>query len=33
MSSNFRPTNMFGSYNNRLPQGKINPTKGSGINS
>jgi hypothetical protein len=33
MSSNFRPTNMFGSYNNRLPQGKINPTKGVGINS
>lgn len=33
MSSNFRPVNMFGSYNNRLPQGKINPTKGTGINS
>lgn len=33
MSSNFRPTNMYGSYGNRIPQGKINPTKGTGINS
>lgn len=33
MSSNLRPTNLFGSYNNRLPQGKTNPTKGTGINS
>jgi hypothetical protein len=32
MSSNFRTTDMFGSYNNRLPQGKINPTKGVGLN-
>jgi len=30
MSSNLRPANLFGSYNNRLPQGKINATKGTG---
>jgi hypothetical protein len=31
MSSNLYNTNLFGSYNNSLPQGKINSWKGNGI--